>query len=351
VANENPASELDLSLQHDDVEHDTAAHPEPKVLQLDPAAFPGGIAIWGALPSVYDTSICSPDVGVHVHARVAVGGRKAIDETYGAVEVQLPERVGGRPTTFVISGDDATSYNIAAILKRRLKYLRCPHCHHVHSDRLWHAVHYHVEHACEGCGATFEDSEPGISNPLMLLKELCGDVLQDRPIKDPVERRIPVRQARFRGGIQLWGSNPAIIWTSPKLEEGGIHFHGFNWRTPQPTVDETFGQLDIDGVNLDPEALRCLMAQQALPYLVDSLVTLTCPSCSALHFDRLDDAIDPHDIHVCQQCCSSFRSATQCVSNPLVGMLPMFYRAFHHLFPDVVMNPRYPWESHSLVHG
>jgi hypothetical protein len=99
----------------------------------------------------------------------------------------------------------------------------------------------------------------------MLLKELCGDVLQERAIVDPVDRRIPVRQARFPGGVQLWGSNPAIIWTSPKLEEGGIHFHGFNRRTLQPTVDETFGRLDVDGriVNSEGGLIECYVPDQA----------------------------------------------------------------------------------------
>jgi hypothetical protein len=185
----------------------------------------------------------------------------------------------------------------------------------------------------------------------MLLKELCGDVLQDRPINDPVQRRIPVRQARFPGGIQLWGSNPAIIWTSPKLEEGGIHFHGFNRRTTQPTVDETFGRLDIDGVHIDPEALRYLMAQQVLPDLIPRLTTLTCPHCESPHLDKSDEAIDPHDAHICEHCQTHFNSTTPCVSNPVVGMIPGFYKAFQQLFPNVVLTPRFPWDLDTPPQG
>ncbi len=302
-------------------------------------AYPGGIAIWGALPAVYDTSACPADEGVHVHARIKPGGKKAIDETFDLVEVSFGDGA------FIINGADASSYNIAAILKRRLKHLRCPECQHIHSDRQWHGVHYHTEHTCEHCTATFADNEPSISNPLMLLKELCGDVLQDRTIIDPVDRKIPVRQARFPGGIQLWGSNPAIIWTSPKLEEGGIHFHAFNWRTAQPTVDETFGRLDIDGVRVDPDALRYLMAQQALTYLVSHLTALTCPSCGADHFDKGDLALDPHEHHMCQQCGAANSTAAPKVSNPILGLLPAFYGAFHELYPDVTLAPRFPWEQ------
>jgi hypothetical protein len=117
VASENHVDGLDLSLQRDDVEHVVAVRGEPKVLQLDPKAYPGGIAIWGALPSVYDTSTCPSDCGVHVHARVKVGGTKAIDETFDAVEVQLQHQPAQRAASFVINGDDASQYNIAAILK------------------------------------------------------------------------------------------------------------------------------------------------------------------------------------------------------------------------------------------
>jgi len=59
-------NELDPSLQRHDREDDGEVRTEPKVLQLDPSTYPGGIAIWGALPTVYDTSICPPDAGVHV---------------------------------------------------------------------------------------------------------------------------------------------------------------------------------------------------------------------------------------------------------------------------------------------
>jgi predicted RNA-binding Zn-ribbon protein involved in translation (DUF1610 family) len=347
VATDGTADELDLSLQRDDEEHIVSSQSEPKTLRLDPKAYPGGIAIWGALPTVFDTSICPPDDGVHVHARITVGGKKAIDETFDFVEVQLSGMVKGNVEQFIINGSDASHYNIAAILRRRLKYLRCPACNEVHSDKQWHAVHYHTEHVCEHCGGSFVDIEPSISNPLILLKELCGDVLQDRAINDPVQRRIPVRQGRFPGGIQLWASNPAIIWTSPKLEEGGVHFHGFNRRTTQPTVDETFGRLDIDGIGIDPEALRYLMAQQALPYLLPHMTTLTCPSCRERHFDRADQAIDAHDIHICEHCGAGFSSLRPSVSNPLIALLPAFYRTFHELFPHVTLPPRFPWESYT----
>jgi len=244
--------------------------------------------------------------------------------------------------------------NISTILKRRVKYLKCPECGNVHCDKGWFAVHYHQEHQCEKCGAKFSDTEPSISNPVMLLKELCGDVLQDRPIIDPVERKISIKQAKYPGGIQIWGSNPAIVWTSPKLEEGGIHFHGYYQRVITPTVDETFGALDIDDVSLDPEMVRHLMAQQALPYLVPHLCALSCPNCHQPHFDRFELAATPHTQHTCEHCQHEFDSPEDkklAVSNPLIGILPQFYYTFHVRFPEVVLSPRFPWESVESLKG
>ena len=271
-----------------------------------------------------------------------IGGPKSIDETFDIVEVKITGK-DGSTETFIVNGDDASNYNISTILKKKVKYLKCPECGNVHSDRDWFAVNYHQEHLCEKCGAKFSDTEPGISTPVMFLKEICGDVLQDRPIIDPVERKISVKQEKYIGGIQLWGSNPALIWTSPKLEEGGVHFHGFYKRVTTPTVDETFGVIDIDGIKLDPEMVRHLMAQQGLPYLLPNLCSLTCPNCRQPHFDKFDMATVPHSRHTCEHCQHEFDSPEdkqQAVSNPLIATLTEFYHTFHELFPDVVLPPQ-----------
>jgi len=36
-------------------------------LSLDPAAYPGGVGIWGALAAIYDTTSRPIEHGVHVH--------------------------------------------------------------------------------------------------------------------------------------------------------------------------------------------------------------------------------------------------------------------------------------------
>src|SRR5579871_5332904 len=305
-----------------------------KVLQLDPSLYPGGIAIWGALPAIYDTNGSLPDEGVHVHARLTVGGPKCIDETFDAVTVVVKDSEGSS-VTFTINGTDASDYNVATILKRRLKYLTCPQCGCLHGDHDRDAVTYHQIHTCEYCDTIFEDTEPSISNPVMKLKEICNDLGQDRPILDPVERKNRARQERYKGGIQIWGSNPAIVWTSPKLEEGGIHFHGFVRQCDVPEVDETYGEVSVDGIPLDPEMVRHLMAQRGLPYLVPFLCTLHCPRCNTAHFDRFEMATSPHDIHKCDCCGHEFATPDErgdAVSNPLVEIITKLYSEHSRLF-------------------
>ena len=67
-----------------------AAHLPPilpdEVLTLDLDEYPGGVALWGAVPPIYDTTRLPLDFGIHVHARCESDGEKAIDGTYRGVK-------------------------------------------------------------------------------------------------------------------------------------------------------------------------------------------------------------------------------------------------------------------------
>ncbi|AYQ30959.1 hypothetical protein [Runella sp. SP2] len=314
-------NELDSALQVHDENHDhnsTVAIGKVKKLCLKPSDFLGGIAIWGALNPVYNTYGGGQEEGVHVHARREIGGKKEIDETFDIVQVPY-ENESGAELLFEITGSDASNYNVSTIFKKNLTFLPCPNCNKIHSDKGWFAVHPHSIHRCEHCDHIFTSDFKSISNPIMMLKKLCGDTLQERIVIDPVERIMFAKQANFKGGIQIWGSNPAILWTSPKFEEGGIHFHGFRKINSHiPEADETFGKVKVDGIYLDPEMVRHLMAQYGLEYLKGRIQSINCPSCTHDHFDTFDDAVNPHSIHCCENCGSLFLSKLPIVSNPLV---------------------------------
>jgi hypothetical protein len=39
------------------------------------------------------------------------------------------------------------------------------------------------------------------------------------------------------------------------------------------------------------------------------------------------------------------------VGNPVIGQLPAFYRAFHDLYADVILVPRFPWDRPTSSEG
>ena len=79
------------------------------ILSLNPEDYPGGIAIWGALPAVLNTSTYPDDYnGVHVHARINIDGTKDIDRTFDIVRITA-QSVQGEKRTFDINGEDAAN--------------------------------------------------------------------------------------------------------------------------------------------------------------------------------------------------------------------------------------------------
>src|SRR5207244_2798125 len=96
--------------------------------------------------------------------------------------------------------------------------------------------------------------------------------------------KLDISQGDYPGGIQIWGSNPAFIWTSQRAEAEGIHVHAFKTEKNEPDLDETYAEVKIDGVKLDPLMVRILMAQTALPHLEGRIASITCPFCRSPQF-------------------------------------------------------------------
>jgi hypothetical protein len=90
------------------------------------------------------------------------------------------------------------------------------------------------------------------------------------------EKPLYIRQEEYPGGIQIWGSNPAIIWSAKKSEEEGIHIHAFNEEGGPVVLDDTFSEATIDGITLDPLMVRTLMAQNALPHIEGRVLSMKC---------------------------------------------------------------------------
>lgn len=292
------------------------------ILDLDPMKYAGGIALWGAVPAVFSTAQHDfDDLGVHVHARRQPRKKKLIDQTYKLVIARVQDANGAKKAVEV-RAEDAIAYMVSSIFQHELKYIECTHCRKPHLDRDWFSVTRHQNHLCYGCGKTFRDVDRGIGNPLMGLKTFCGDKQVNRRTV-PANRSLNVNQQDFPLGIEIWGSHEAILWTSSASEESGIHFHGYTNNFVVPSVDETFDDVTINGIRLDNQQIRVLMAQKTLPHLSGRVVCLVCPGCDTPHFDEGANAYTPHIVHSCS-CGAEFEHAgrlKKVVSNPAVHAL------------------------------
>jgi transposase-like protein len=297
---------------------------EEDKIYIDLDEYLGGVGIWGSLEAVYDSKREAPEKGVHVHLRRNVDGEKVVDKTFKEVFIKVP------PSTLIeteewvkIDEHIACAYTASIVFEKKLKVIKCKYCYQEHVDAEYFAVHSHKKHFCTYCGREFLDSEHGISNPIFYVQELFKEKLLHRRLTK-VKRKLIINQKDYPGGIQIWGSNPAIIWTAKRKEEGGIHVHLFKSKVGEPDSDDTYGYVEIDGIVLDDVMIRYYMVQKSLSYLAKYIVSLVCPECGGDHFDEGDNAINPHKTHICEHCSYSFNDNTRfkgVVSNPILARL------------------------------
>lgn len=286
--------------------------------------YPGGVGIWGSLEAVYDSKREVPEKGVHVHLRINADGEKEVDKTFKEVFIKVPSNnLINEEEWIKIDEYTACAYTASIVFQKKLKIVKCKHCNRDHIDAEYFAVHSHKKHFCTFCGRDFIDTEHGISNPIFYIQQLFKEKLHYRQLTK-VDRRLIVNQKDYPGGIQIWGSNPAIIWTAKRSEEGGIHVHLFKSKIGKPDIDDTYGFVEIDGIELDDVMIRYFMVQKSLPYLNKYIVSLVCPQCNKDHFDKDDKALNPHKIHQCEHCGNIYEDKTRykgVVSNPILARL------------------------------
>lgn len=291
-----------------------------ETLDLDFEKYPGGVALWGSVPAVYDTTRQPMDRGIHVHARSAQGGAKDIDKTYRRLRIPLRTDLLSDGWAEV-DEIDAINYMVSGVFGFETIPVKCVHCGFAHLDRDWFAVHAHRKHQCHGCGRQFSDTVVGVGNPIAALRQMLG-ARATRKRRAP--ETISINQRDYPGGVQIWGSNPAILWTSTDAEMTGIHLHAFRSHDQEmPEVDETYAKVTIDSIRLDPEQVRTFMAQSAMPHLEGRVVELVCPECGQSHFDQGAHAFTPHIDHECDGCRAIFQAPGQMkktIGNPFIGV-------------------------------
>ena len=284
-----------------------AAHiaaPLPKeILRLDLDKYKGGVSLWGAVPAVYDTTELPMDRGIHVHARLRPDDEKEKDCTYRAVRLvshRLPKE------GILVSEIDAIYYMVSSVFGFQMRYVTCSYCDWPHLDKDWFSVHPHRRHLCAGCGKHFSDTQSGVGNPIVGVRDACGVGRQEiKRSKHPLN----IKQADYPNGLQIWGSNAAFLWTRGCAEAEGIHVHVFGEDPDKPVFDETYGRVIIDGVELDPAMVRVLMAQNSLPSLKRRVRSMDCPSCGEPQFSDGEAAFTPAETHIPRGVARSFRGA------------------------------------------
>jgi transposase-like protein len=300
--------------------HDAPLNPED-TLELDISKYPGGVRLWGAVPAVYDTTTLSPDRGIHVHARMSQTGSKSIDRTFRAINLNA-KGADLFESVLLVHEIDAINYMISRAFDFDVHSVNCTFCRFPHLDRDWFAVHPHRRHQCHGCGRQFTGPKKGIGNPLATLI----DVVKSKPMSLDSPRRLCIDQSdpKFAGGLQIWASNPAFLNSSTGKIDDGIHLHAyFDKDNLETSLDETYQEIEIDGIKLDSLQVRNYMAQSAMPHLYGRIVHAECNRCGAKHFDIGENAFTPHVLHVCDTCSQSFTAkgrVKKVICNPFVDV-------------------------------
>lgn len=297
--------------------------PEEQIV-LDLSKYKGGIGLWGAVPPIYDTSTMPIDRGVHVHARETANGDKCIDRTYRKVTLTNSESTSCQRE---ISELDAIYYMISSVFGYPMKNVECGLCGVSHLDKDWFSLHPHHRHLCSGCGKYFRDDQDAIGNPLIGLQKHFG---HQTSVPTEVDRTLEIKQNDFPGGIQIWGSNPAIFWTNPNSEESGIHVHIYDENgVILDDYDNTYSRVVIDGIDLDAKDVQRFMAQNILPHISGRVVSLSCPECGGAHRSSDTASFTPSEFHQCSTCGKEFRSRgrrRRLISNPIVQQLEALER-------------------------
>ena len=286
-------------------------------LTLPAGEYPAGVEARALVPPIYDTTISDPAIihGIHTHCRRRPGAFLDVHGTFKDLRIEVPD-----PRRFVsVNYQAILHYVVSTTFGLKPKHLECPVCLTPQTDvGLW-AVTPRRERTCEACGNTVQDSEDAVANAAVLARRLLMDRL-DPPLGPPAPA-LAVRQHDYVNGIQFWGPEAAVIYSSPEIEAGGMHTHLYDarWEVSDPAVEDNFASLEVDGIAIDPEMARLFMAQRAIPELHQALLAMACPSCGARHFDQGPEAYAPHIEHHCAGCGVKFTVGDQpSIGNPLL---------------------------------
>jgi len=221
------------------------------------------VGVWCSMPAALSTfEIADRAPKIHVHVRPKAEGKKTIDRDYNAISILYGKDLG------LFGSDDITRVNItppAAFefvrsleAKRPMDCIDCATCGCPHLDLGDFAATPHRKHFCANCGRDSTWSRgPIISTPLQPLHDRFA-----RELRYEQPSRVLDLDAYPNCNYTIWASTPAIVWTAARPQEFGIHVHVFQGR--ERIVDDTFGEVSLNGKKLDRTELIGSMIQRTI---------------------------------------------------------------------------------------
>ena len=213
------------------------------------------VGIWCSLPAALSTRpIERRPPRIHVHLREHPGDtNKVVDHDYGAIsllyqsDLDLFEADG--ITRINLIPPSALEFVLALEESRPLDCIHCNKCGFPHLDLGDFARQPHRKHFCGNCGIdSIWSKSPIVSTPLKPLHD---------QLAKSTEFEIPGRSINLDMHndceYEIWASTPAVLWTADRCQEKGIHVHLEKCGTR--IVDETFGQVILNGRELDRDEL------------------------------------------------------------------------------------------------
>ena len=286
-------------------------------LILNPLDYKGGVAVWYAMnPTLTNSESIYEDAGVHIHARKNV--RKDIDASFDVVHFPLPNRFHSHPLVtngiFTVTSEMMSHFRIAEAFGNYLTTERCPHCNQYHFDKDWFAAKPHEIHLCEHCGKKFRSSQPSVSNPAVLLRSLFFQDLHNGAESKIPKRVFKLDTSKF-DSYELWGTCTGVLWTMVRPEDRGIHLHCY--KDGKRVVDETFGEVTVDGVLVDNSMAQIILPQRQVQDISKWLGVITCSNCGTPVFHN---SLKPVKYSECKNCEHTWFHR-KVISNPILELV------------------------------
>jgi hypothetical protein len=244
-----------------------ADHAQPMSYVVDPFTVNlsdhAEVGVWCSLPAALSTAEIKPrPPKIHVHVRDRPDVEKHVDRDFAAISVVYTSRVGlfseGDVARVEITPPAAFDFVCGLESNKDMDCISCSHCGHPHLDLGDFGKTPHRKHFCANCGRDSTWSKaPIISTPLKPLHDRSAThltcVMPDRRLN----------LDDYRGcHYSIWASTPAIVWTAVRPQEYGIHVHVHNGK--DRIIDDTFGEVILEGKALVREALLQSMIQRAV---------------------------------------------------------------------------------------